>query len=349
VKIDILQRSEIGRIALAQWQQLSKDSVFINPFYEPWCLLPAVRYLEPHKKVFIVTAYERDRLVALFPVVLKRAWLSIRHITIWKHSHCFLSDPLCLEESHLPLMMDAVAQRLSATLFQIKNHSPFPSSLYTGRVGFVITSTRGAIFNTGNVQRHFDALPRKRRAENGRVIRRLMGSGDVTYLTSRNVSDIDWLETYCALEHAGWKGRRKVSIFSSRGASRYYREVDAEGRKMGLIEFQGIFEGSSPLAVSFRIVSRDCAFELKTTYNEKFKKRYPGVVLELLNIETLGKSNFAMVDSCTSSNNYLVNRLWPDRREICNSFYFSDSHFGRLVKSVFETAIRLRMRFSDES
>jgi CelD/BcsL family acetyltransferase involved in cellulose biosynthesis len=349
VKIDILPRSEIGRISLAQWQQLSKESVFINPFYEPWCLLPAVRYLELHKKVFIVTAYERDRLVALFPVVLKRAPLSIRHLAIWKHSHCFLSDPLCLEESHLPPMIDAVTQRLSATLFQIKDHSPFPNSFYSRRVGFFITSTRGAIFNAENVQQHFDAQPRKRRAENGRVIRRLIDSGDVTYVTSRDISDIDWLETYCALEHAGWKGRAKGSIFSSRGTSRYYREVDAEGRKLGLMEFQGIFEGSSPLAVSFRIVSRGCAFELKTTYNENFKQCYPGVVLELLNMDALGKSNFTMVDSCTSSNNSLVNRIWPDRREICNSFYFSNGHFGRLAKSVLEAAFRLRTRFSANS
>lgn len=346
MKIDILQRSEVDQIVFEQWQDLSNESLYINPFYEPWCLMPALRYLDRQEKVFIVTAYESGRLVALFPVIIKRSRFSVRHLAIWKHSHCFLSDPLCLDESSLPHIIDYVAQRMSASIFQIKDHSPFSSAHEIDRPSLIIRSTRGAIFDPGQIHRKLSTLPRKLRMDNGRIKRRLFERHDVSYQTSGNLVDINWLEIFCMLEDSGWKGRQKGSIYSNPEVRRYYSEVYSIAIKTGKIEFQALFDGATTLAASFRLISRNRAFEVKTSYNEEFKEYFPGVVLELMNMEAFGGSRYEWVDSCTSPQNRLVNRLWPDRRDIWNSFYFSRGVSGKLVKTTLGAAFRLRPYFS---
>lgn len=342
IKIEILLRDEIEQVSLDQWRQLSNESVYVNPFYEPWCLVPAFRHLDKQKEVYLVTAYENGKLAALFPVILKSSHLGIRYLAIWKHSHCFLSDPLCLESACLSEIVEHVVETLSASIFQIKDHSPLFSNHKIRRPNVVICSTRAAISNTGNVRHHLETLPKKMRAENRRLKRRVVERPDVSYYTSADRLNIDWLETYCKLEHAGWKGRQKGSIYSSPEVSRYYSDVNSEAGKIGRIEFQGLFSGANTLAASFHIISRNRVFELKTSYNENFGDCYPGVVLELMNMEMYDGSNFQSIDSCTSPQNELINRLWPDQRHIWNSFYFSNSLWGRTLKAILGTAFRLR-------
>ncbi len=98
------------------------------------------------------------------------------------------------------------------------------------------------------------------------------------------------------------------------------------------VEFQGLFLKDEPLAISFRLVFNRCAYDLKTTYNEKYKHFYPGVVLELFNLKDLENYDINLVDSCTSSDNKVVNRLWPSQRKVYGCIFFSQHPLARLIK-----------------
>lgn len=342
MKIEILNRSDINQIDLEQWQKLSSDSIYVNPFYEPWCLVPALRHLDPQKEVYVVATYDGGRLTALFPVYVKSHRLFIRRVAIWKHSQCFLSNPLCLEETPLASIFCYVAQNLSATIFQIKDHTPFSSAHTLDVPNVIIRSTRGAIFFTGEIAEHLKTLPKKQRSENNRIKRRLLEKFDARYQTSRGMPGIDWLDTYCKLEDSGWKRQKNGSIYANPEVRRYYLELHKEAIKSGKIEFQGLFSGDITLAASFRIASRNRAFELKTTYNERFRTYYPGAVLELMNLESIDAGSYQSVDSCTSPENYVVNRLWPDRMDIWNSFYFPNIISGKVLGTILRAIFSIR-------
>jgi hypothetical protein len=198
----------------------------------------------------------------------------------------------------------------------------------------IIRSTRGAISNTREIGEHLKALPKKQRSENKRIRKRLLEKHNATYQTSRDMPSIDWLDTYCKLEDSGWKRRQNGSIYANPEVHRYYSEVNEEALKMGKIDFQGLFGGHTTLAVSFRISSRSRAFELKTAYDENFRSSYPGAVLELINLETIDADSYTFIDSCTSPENRLVNRLWPDRMDIWNSFYFPNFTSGKILRII---------------
>jgi hypothetical protein len=349
MKIEILNRTQVNQIDLEQWQQLSNDSIYINPFYEPWCLIPALRHLDPQKEVYIVAVYDNGTLTALFPVFLKSHRLFIRCVAIWKHSQCFLSNPLCLEETPLAEIICYVAKKLSATIFQIKDHTPFFSVHTINLPNVIIRTTRGAIFITREIEEHLKLLPKKLRSENKRIKNRLLKECDATYQTSRSLPSIDWLDTYCKLEDSGWKRQQKSSIYSNPEVRCYYSEMSEDAMKFGKIEFQGLFSGYTTLASSFRIASRNCAFELKTSYNEKFRRYYPGAVLELINLEAIDAQSYVFVDSCTNPGNRLVNRLWPARMDIWNSFYFPNIISGTILRTILGAIFAIRSFFGRES
>jgi hypothetical protein len=259
-----------------------------------------------------------------------------------------LSNPLCLEETPLAKIICYVIQKLSATIFQIKDHTPFSSAHTIGMPSVIIRSTRGAIFVTREIEEHLKALPKRQRSENKRIRNRLLEKYDATYQTSRTMPNIDWLDTYCKLEDSGWKRRKNGSIYANPEVRRYYFEVSEDAIKLGKIEFQGLFSGYITLAASFRIASRNRAFELKTSYNEKFRAYYPGAVLELMNLEAIDAHRYAYVDSCTNPENRMVNRLWPDRIDIWNSFYFPNIISGILLRTIIVAIFRIGSFFGKE-
>ncbi len=343
MQIRILAREDVSNIDAEQWDKLASDSVFVNPFYERWSLIPALEFLHKEDEVYVVATYDKDVLTALFPIHLKLSYFGIRYLCLWRHTHCFLCDPLIQSTVSLAKIFNYVLRKMKVSVMRIPQHSELSYGEDIDRRSVVFSSTRGAIFNTSDIKRHLGNLPSRVRAENKRITKRLFKEVNAQYITSKDEPNRNWLDDYCQLEHAGWKRNVSGSILSDDSQYNYYRAMYNLSKISNNIEFRGIFDEQSMLSISFRITSRNHAFELKTSYNEKFKRLYPGVVLELMNLDDLSSSKFKFVDSSTNSDNSLINKLWPEQRKLVNSLYFDGRLMGKLLKFMYK--IKNRMYF----
>ncbi|MCW8998892.1 MAG: hypothetical protein OQK04_09280, partial [Kangiellaceae bacterium] len=314
MRIELLSPESAKDVDLAQWQTLAQNSINVNPFFEHWSLLPALKWFTPNEDVFLVTAYQKDTLVALFPIQIESHKIGIRFIKIWCHDHCFLSDALYLSDVAIEDILIKVMRRLKVSTLKIDLHSRSAYGRLITQNSFVFESSRGAVFNPETIEPKWQYQAGKVRKENKRIVKRFYQSTDATYVTSKQDPEKEWLLNYCQLEHSGWKRIKKGSILSDINTYNYYKELVEQGVELERVEFQGLVEEHKIFAISFRIVSRNIAFELKTTFAEDFRQLYPGVILELENLQAM---DFAYVDSCTTSSNYLINRLWPDQKVVC--------------------------------
>jgi hypothetical protein len=74
------------------------------------------------------------------------------------------------------------------------------------------------------------------------------------------------------------------------------------------------------------------AFAFKITFDESFGRFSPGVLLELDNVERAHRvPALRWMDSCAAPNRFMINHLWPDRREMQTVFFATGSRLGALT------------------
>jgi hypothetical protein len=70
--------------------------------------------------------------------------------------------------------------------------------------------------------------------------------------------------------------------------------------------------------MKLNVFARDQGFALKIAHDEAFGKFSPGVMLERFNERCFAQtaSAYACMDSCATEGHPMIERLWPDRRQI---------------------------------
>lgn len=337
--VKILTRAEVHTLDVEDWKSLASQSCNINPFYEYWSLLPALKYLDLERDVFLVVASIEGVLVALFPIIKMKHALGLSFLSTWHHNQCFFTDPLCTDRNLLHPIIDEVLRKFKATIFRFSQHGENSLGVVYQSQCLGYRELRGSVCEIGKVEDFFQSLPGKVRSENKRIINRLFNVTGAEYTTSKLTTNRNWLKEYCYLESMSWKGKVGGAINSNADTQIYYREMCELATQEGALEFQGLFNQRETLAISFRITSQGIGFDLKTSYNELFKDFYPGVVLEIMNLKSLRRDSLTMVDSCTHHNNKLINRIWPGKRPILTSYYFKNDLAGKILKTIYRLKI----------
>jgi hypothetical protein len=330
IDVRLLDRRETESIDPAAWASLARHSRCPNPFYESWNLLPALRHLEPRAEIKVVTVYRAGELAALFPVCVQRRapW---RYLKVWCFRDCLISDVLQLPGIALRPVVQTVMRRLAAMATISPMHSPGGFDLHPDRALCRFERHRKAITRFDGWDAYESRLPRKDRKENRRVIRRLLEREGIRYATADSGLVSGWLPGYLQVEQGSWKTGRGNAIAADEARLGYFREAISAGEAQHKVQFQGLFDGAEPIAMSFRFTAQSHAFEIKTSYLENRRRLYPGVVLELLNLrDVLAHHEFSLVDSCAFRNR-VVDRIWPDQIPIMNSITFADSVAGHIA------------------
>lgn len=347
MRVEILTRKEAIKISSEQWDYLSDSSKNINPFFERWCLSPALKYLDCEKELYVVVAYIEDQLSVLFPIHIRRHALRFRYISVWQHSQCFFCEPLCINRNLLYEVIHFVMVKMGLSIIRLPIHEKYAFGQDIDSQSISFPFSRGVVSNFSELDSHFEKLPRRTKLENKRIVNRLFSVTGALYICSRKDEERNWLEDYCQLENSGWKGRTGGSIQSTPDVYSYYQEVYNTAINSGRMEFQGLFNQCEVLAISLRICSKNKGFDLKTSYNEMFKELYPGVVLEIQNLKALSNSAFEMIDSCATPGNRLINRIWPEQRNIQLSYYFDRGFIGRVLRWLYKLKIKKTYQKTD--
>lgn len=323
------------------WEALARHAVEPNVFYESWMLLPAIELFARDEEVCVALVWVRAGedptvppvLGGLFPLVVGRfrqspfsAW------KLWKYRHCYLCTPLVRsgmaeavlgrwlawlrEGAEGPQMLElgtipadgALRDALDAAL----RHDPFPTLVSDRHARGLLRLGPGEtarLRSPGSAQLQ-RALRRKERRLEEMGLRR--GDG-----VEGDESLGRWIEDFLDLEARGWKGRAGTAIACSEPNRRYFREVIGAAHRRGRLLAIGFDAAGAPIARRCSFTAGEGSFAFKTAYDEAWAKFSPGVLLERDAIrQAAAQPGLRWMDSCTTPDNQVVNRLWCDRRSI---------------------------------
>jgi CelD/BcsL family acetyltransferase involved in cellulose biosynthesis len=336
------------------WEELAANALEPNVFYEHWMLGPAIEAFAAGKEICIVLVLLHDRrrpqapakLGGLFPLE-RTAHLNrvpLRGFRLWRHPHCYLCTPLIradaaqetLEQLYLwlrsqdamltefpELTADGPFQQALAELFR-RHDCPYAVTARWTRA-LLTRDAAGAIDSPAS---------RDLKRELRRKERRLAEQGALRHVALETGGDAQrWIDDFLRLEASGWKGRRGSALACSPAHRHYFTAVADAAFRRGCLLMHGIDFDGRPIARSCDFVARDSAFSFKTAFDETYARYSPGVLLELHNIERVGRLPYLRwMDSCTSSDNFIINRLWNARRTL-QSLAIGTSFAGDLLAS----------------
>jgi hypothetical protein len=303
-----------------------------NVFYEPWMLSAALASLSSEDVQIAVIRHSSGDVTGIFPLQLERYFhgLPLPALKAWQHPYCFLCTPLLSAkygQDSLRAFLDWIdSSAAPAKLVEwelVAADGPFNALLtdeLSRRRGWGVRVQRyeRALFDPGAAEvsvsgRHLKELRRLKRrlSERGCYANRVMEPGE----------PVDgWIDNFLRLEASGWKGREQTAIASHDESRQFFARAAKIAASQGRLEMLAIELDGAPIAMKCNFLAGNTAFAFKIAYDEQFSRYSPGVLLELFNISSLAErsSRTRWMDSCATSDHFMIERLWSGRRILGN-------------------------------
>lgn len=329
----------------AEWTDLAASAIEPNPFYEPWMLLPALRAFGAGRDLEVVLVFApsrvkgRKQLCGLFPLVRQRG-----RVELWKHPYCYLSTPLLrrdLGRRTLAKFCDHLQESAGLVRFEdVPGDGAFRLLLVDelnqrGWTSCVSSTYTRAILKPARSGEEFleRALTGKRRKELRRQRSRLAELGTLTVEELQPGSDPGpWVREFLELEKAGWKGREGCAAAVRDGHQGFIEEAVRQPGAGERLMMLALRLDGKPIALKLNLLSGNGSFAFKIAFDESFSRFSPGVLLELENVRRLHElPRLDWMDSCAAPNRFMINHLWPDRRELQTLFFATGRTLPSLV------------------
>lgn len=343
------------------WQDLADNAVEPNPFYEPWMALSALEHLEEAGPVTFIafeaatplprpgTSSASRFLCGLVPVVEQRVWgLPLATQRLWKHEYCYLTTPLVrtgTERAVIRALLKFWEKGDTSCVFELGElpvdgpiHRLLVEELWSTRwTSFVADAFTRALFRPADSAESYlsVALSGRRRKEYRRQHARLAEAGELVFDELLQLEDLPrWAEEFRCMEAAGWKGKEGVAVAVSEGRSRFFEQMLRHAMLRERLMAIALRQEGRPIALKLNLLAGGGGYAFKITYDEGLSRFSPGVLLELENIQRLhARTDVAWMDSCASPNRFMINHLWPDRRQFQRLLLAPDDRLATLALS----------------
>lgn len=345
----------------AAWGDLAARALEPNPFFEPDFVMPAT-LLYPGIELMMIEA--PGRLIGALPVRRMSRWRKLPALTLWgwRHTDAYLGTPLIDREAP----EDAVRGLIDGA--ERDRRSGLLVLEWMGTGGPVERLLRAELQRRGTapiVYEEFDRAALRRRPDGdylagkvskgrARELRRLRRQLTEALEAEIEVTDRSGdpvaVEGFLQAEASGWKGREGTNFAGSESYADFFRRVCRNLAAAGRLQLLVMSAGGIDVAWKVNIASGDAVFCFKIAYDEAFARFSPGVQLELENVEIFHGTSAAWSDSCADPDNEMINRLWPDRRQVATLLVPAGGVLGvasrHSVRAVM--ALRKRIRRTDE-
>ena len=343
------------------WEDLVEEALEVNPFYEPWMLMPALRGLAAGKDLRVVLVLTIDRgapvLCGVFPMERKERYkrLPLAVLSLWQHLYCALCTPLirasCARQC-LDAFLDWLACEAGVPLMEfnfVRGEGPFHELLNDcllkrGNPTLVCESfTRALFLPLESADKYLHAaISARHRKDMRRKQRRLSETGRVEFdELGPDGNSAAWIEEFLQLEVSSWKGKQGGAFACSEANRTYFVTIAKEAFKRGRLMMSAMRLNGLPLALKFSLVAGPGAFAFKIAYDENHAHFSPGTLLEVENIRRLHtRPDIEWMDSCAAPVHF-INRLWHDRRTIQTVLVSTGGRSGALVVSLLPFMRRL--------
>ena len=345
---------------IVAWEALAANAIEPNVFLEPWQLLPAIEAFGAGKESLFLLVYRQsterntaDLLIGLFAFERRNRLngIPVRTLAAWTHPHLLLSTPLLHADHARPawtaLIEWARAHHGEASILEFplllaegpSHHAAIDVWREQHCTSLVIGHWTRALLRRGRDAESLisSALSSGVRKELRRQRRRLAEKGrlEVARLTVDEVL-LPWIDRFLTLEAAGWKGRAGTALDRHANDQRYFQAICAAGHERGQLDMLALTLDGTPIAMKCNFTAGGTAFTLKIAHDEAYKSTSPGVLLELENIAALHRqSALDRMDSCAIPDHPMINRLWPDRREIAHVAICPGGWRGNMALAMF--------------
>jgi len=320
-----LPLTEVTPDDIVRWDRLSRNAAEPNPFFEPACLLPAVRHLGDAGASLLVIEDEQAWRACL-PVRTLRLAGRPAGLTTWRHAHCFLGTPLIDACAIAPAARALLGQLLDqaparhVVLERMAADGPVANALRAAMKEVGLTTVLETVHERALLARRPagdcpDSLGSHHRRELNRLGRRLQTELGGKRSVADEAGHEDAVDAFLSLERSGWKGRNETALGSAPGHAAFFRELcrgfEAEGR----LQLLTLYMGERRVAMKCNLYSGAGGFCFKIAYDDELARCSPGVQLERENMRIFRDERVEpWQDSCADPDNTMINRLWPDRR-----------------------------------
>ena len=337
----------------ATWSRLAASAAVPNVFYEPWMLLPAVEYLADGTNLRFLLVFgpaaedDAEVLWGFFPLDIqsKTLKLPVRTLAFWQHRYCFLAVPL-IHKAHVWQVLEAFWRWFEGNPFQCRildtNYLLAEGRFHSAWAEFAIGRTslalseypRALMEPTGDAESYIgNQVSKKHQDEFRRWERRLSEAGPLHYERAETTADAArFVEEFLAVEASGWKGGTDGGAFAMNPKdAEYLRAITQEGFARKSVVLLSLRLAGNAIALKHNLLTADGGFTFKITFDERFSKHSPGMLLELENIrQAHGDNRIKWLDSCASPRHPMVNRIWSERRMIRRTLFSDSSWLGDL-------------------
>lgn len=317
------------------WADLESRAAEPNAFLSPHFVIPAVRHIHrgANAVVFLVERLASGGRETVGAGVFRRSlgsrYFPMPHMVNYRTAHSFSSGVL--------LDRGCCNETFAALLDQMRLHEPLCQGIEVQLMraegalarAAIAASERGRVLSLdveseersvlmpaeAELLLHRHAFRRDLKDLNRRL-RRLRELGEVGwrwYRGERIPSAV--VESFLALEHSGWKGRRGTSLRSRPEHEAFFRETVDRFGSQGRALFTELTLDDVPIASTSNFISGRVGFAFKIGWDENFRAFSPGWLneVEFLRHAGLVCGDLELIDSGASSGSF-IERLWRSRQ-----------------------------------
>lgn len=307
-----------------------------NVFFNPRFLAPAMPRLEDREvRLAVVRDGDefRSRLRLLVPFSVERPTVPFGQpiLRAWANPFGPLGTPL-LDRDDPEGVIESFFTMMSRPRLGFPKIFVFPDMRLDGPVASIVSAAAEArrlpLVVTDRQERPFlesrlDGEEYLKRAlkphhfrEFRRLKRRLEERGTLEYRIDRvSAHVLRGLESFLALEAAGWKGRERTAMAIDRYRAAFAREAVHRLSEFDLCRVHSLLLDGRVIASLIVFVEGGVAYTWKTAYDETLSAFSPGTLLMIeVTRQHLEDPNIMATDSCAVPDHPVMSRLWTERR-----------------------------------
>lgn len=349
--VSLIPASKLTATFKAEWLDLVENTDNPNPFFAPWFLEPAIRFLDPENEVRLCVIRHGEKMIGLAPVTMGSTYVKIplKHYSVWKHDHCYNGAPLIrrgCDAQFYKILSIWIDQHPSDARFIRFTKYPYPKeveqtlSLFNahGNTRFRIQHAheRAILTHRDNFETHMASVySGKKRKELRRQAKRFEELGSVEF--ELTPIDEEAIDSFVALENAGWKSAHMEGFPIARSDAEYafFKNAMLGGAECGGVTCLSLNLDGKPAAILFSLRAGARLYAFKTTYDEKYAAYSPGtrLIIEATR-HMLDDPSISLFDSCARAGHPVVDSLWPERLRIAQFNISASSAMDRNLLSL---------------
>jgi CelD/BcsL family acetyltransferase involved in cellulose biosynthesis len=362
VSAELIAIAGLSEGDLARWRELAARAVEPNPYFEPEYVLPLARGLGDLGEVSLLVVAGPGGWRACLPVHVVPRWhrVPLRSLSTWRGHLLYglLGTPLVAPEQpgeDLAALIDGLPTAASGTVFAglewVDTAGPLGDALAEVLSGHRPRPIRFERFERALVRRRAqptyveETLSSKHRRELRRQRRKLGEALEAEpQLVDRAGQDSAY-DDFIALEASGRRADEQTVLAADPGHAAFFKEMCRGFAEQGRLQLFELQAGDQTVAAKCNLLAGNGLFCLKIAYDERWSSMSPGILLELDTLKVFHEATEAeFIDSCADPNNAMINRLWPDRRELATYALPAGDLRGRAARPALSAARSIRNR-----